>query len=353
MFYDNMRTLQNFGELTWPQAKQIIISRPTFPDPYGGKSRESFLTGAPPNITVESNDTVNPYAHQFNAGVSRTVSRDIAVTADVSLTNRYSDRDTIDPNLPDQNTKAKLYPQFARVNFWVSTANNTYRALLLKVDKRMSNHYQFLVSYTLEQGDGHGRRRTSWATGTASIRSSATAPPTAATASSPAASSSCPSACSCRRLPTSDRACRFAPTSSLDLNGDGYTGDLPAGVLPGTGCRDMNLDAVNAFRRSRGLTEVTTVDCPGFANVDLRLSKIFRIGATRAEVIAQLFNIFNRANFNTPNASVNAANDRKGARCSARARRCCRISTRRRGRRSSLSDSSSSGPPALPGLGSL
>ena len=57
---------------------------------------------APPNITVESNDTVNPYAHQFNAGVSRTVARDIAVTADVSLTNRYSDRDTIDPNLPDQ-----------------------------------------------------------------------------------------------------------------------------------------------------------------------------------------------------------------------------------------------------------
>ena len=33
IFYDNQRTLQNFNELTWPQAKQIIISRPTFPDP--------------------------------------------------------------------------------------------------------------------------------------------------------------------------------------------------------------------------------------------------------------------------------------------------------------------------------
>ena len=31
----------------------------------------SFLIGAPPNITVEANNTVNPYAHQFNAGVSR------------------------------------------------------------------------------------------------------------------------------------------------------------------------------------------------------------------------------------------------------------------------------------------
>ena len=71
----------------------------------------------------------------------------------------------------------------------------------------------------------------------------------------------------------------FAPSSALDLNGDGYTDDLPAGVMPGTGCRDLNLDAVNTFRRGRGLTQVTTVDCPGFANVDLRLSKTFRIAA--------------------------------------------------------------------------
>src|SRR2546430_16097417 len=108
MFYDNMRTLQNFNELTWPQAQQIIINRPTFPDPLGGRSRDSFISTAPPNITVESNDTVNAYAHQFNAGVSRTITRDVAVTADVSITNRYSDRDTVDPNLPDPLTRAKL-----------------------------------------------------------------------------------------------------------------------------------------------------------------------------------------------------------------------------------------------------
>jgi hypothetical protein len=105
---------------------------------------------------------------------------------------------------------------------------------------------------------------------------------------------------------------RFAPSSALDLNGDGYSIDLPAGVMPGSGCRDINLDAVNTFRRGRGLTEVTTVDCPGFANVDLRLSKTFRIASHRAEFIAQLFNIFNRANFNAPNNSVTAGNDTAG-----------------------------------------
>jgi hypothetical protein len=308
MFYDNMRTLQNFNELTWPQAQQIIISRPTFPDPLGGRSRDSFVSTAPPNITVQSNDTVNPYAHQFNAGVSRSIARDIAFTADVSITSRYSDRDTIDPNLPDPATRAKLYPQFGRVNLWVSTANNTYRALLLKIDKRMANRYQFLVSYTLSAakdtqatnllGDRYGfysierygasdRRHRLVTSGIVQM----------------------PGDVQVSAIADFRSDLRFNPTTAIDINNDGYTGDLPAGVMPGSGCRDMNLDAVNAFRRSRGLAEVTTIDCAGFANVDLRLAKSFRFGNQRVELIAQLFNIFNRVNFNTPNTNLLAGND--------------------------------------------
>ena len=68
MFYDNMRTLQNFGELTWPQAKAIIISNPSLPGSAAGRSRDQFLSTAPPNITVWTTTTVNPYAHQLNVG---------------------------------------------------------------------------------------------------------------------------------------------------------------------------------------------------------------------------------------------------------------------------------------------
>jgi carboxypeptidase family protein len=311
MFYDNMRTLQNFNELTWPQAKQIIIPRPTFPDPLGGKSRDSFITSAPPNITIESNDTVSAYAHQFNAGVSRTITRDVAVTADVSVTNRYSDRDTVDPNLPDPVTKAKLYPQFARVNLWTSTANNTYRALLLKVDKRMANRYQFLVSYTLSKAmDTQATNQLGDRYGFFSIERYGAADRRHRLVTSGIVQ--LPADVMLSAIADFRSSLRFAPSSGLDLNGDGYSIDLPAGVMPGTGCRDMNLDAVNTFRRGRGLTEVTTVDCPGFANVDLRLSKTFRIATYRAEFIAQLFNIFNRANFNIPNTSVTAGNDTTG-----------------------------------------
>jgi hypothetical protein len=311
MFYDNNRTLQNFNELTWPQAKQIIVSRPTFPDPLGGKSRDSFISTAPPNITVESNDTVNAYAHQFNAGVSRTMARDIAVTADVSITNRYSDRDVVDPNLPDPVTKAKLYPQFARVNFWTSTANNSYRALLLKVDKRLTNHYQFLVSYTLSKAlDTQATNQLGDRYGFFSIERYGAADRRHRLVTSGILQ--LPADVMLSTIADFRSSLRFAPSSTLDLNGDGYAIDLPAGLMPGSGCRGMNLDAVNTFRRGRGLTEVTTVDCPGFANVDLRLSKTFRLGTTRAEFIAQLFNIFNRANFNAPNTSVTAGNDTTG-----------------------------------------
>src|SRR5262249_8937840 len=142
-----------FQEFLWPQAQQIIISNPSYPDPLQGRSRSQFISTAPPNITTLANDSVNAYAHQYNAGVTQLLTRDLAVTADLSLVARYSDRDTIDPNLPDRVTKVRPYPQFGRVSEMTSTGNNTYKGLLLKVEKRMSHRYQFLASYTLSKAE--------------------------------------------------------------------------------------------------------------------------------------------------------------------------------------------------------
>jgi outer membrane receptor protein involved in Fe transport len=311
MFYDNVRTLTNFGELTWPQSQPIVINSPAFPDPLGGRSRESFLSTAPPNITVMSNASVNPYAHQFNAGVNRVITREIALSADFTVVNRYADRDTVDPNLPDQRTGIKLYPQFGRVSFWQSTSDNTYRALLVKVEKRMTHRYQYLVSYTLSKtrdnnfvntlGDQYGwvkvdrygvadRRHRLVVSGIVAL----------------------PAETQLSAIGDFKSSLPFSPTSTVNLNNDGYNNDLPADVLPGSGCRSLNLEALNTFRTGRALTAVSQVDCPGFANMDLRLSKFFRFGTRRVEFIAQLFNVFNRANFATPNGSVTAGNDTKG-----------------------------------------
>jgi hypothetical protein len=156
MFYDNMRTLQNFEELTWPQGKTIVIPNPSFPDPLLGSSRDQFLSTTGPNIVVFDHDTVNPYAHQVNAGVTHMLTSEIAVTADVTTVFRYSDRNNVDLNLqepPGPTPRVRPYPQFSRVVFGQPTADNSYKALLVKVEKRMAKRHQYLVSYTLSNAD--------------------------------------------------------------------------------------------------------------------------------------------------------------------------------------------------------
>ena len=307
MFYENMRTLVNFGELTWPQSRAIIISNPIYPDPLLGASRDQFLSTAPPNITVMSNDTVNAYAHQTSVGVSRMLGRNLGLNADVIVVRRKSDRDTVDLNLPDPITRVRPYPQFARVSFWQSTADNDYNALLLKFEKRMSNRYQYLVSYTLSRsqdegfrnvfGDRYGYFKVAMP-GQADRRHRLV---TSGIVQLPYGVMTSVIADFRSSLPMN-------PVSSIDLNRDGYANDLPAGVMPFSGCRDLNLESVNTFRQSRGLAAASAVRCPGFANVDLRISKSVKIGRTNSvELIGQLFNIANRANYNIPSNNVTAA----------------------------------------------
>lgn len=307
LFYDNMRTLQNFGELTWPQSRQIIINNPSYPDPLQGRSRDQFVSTAPPNISVMDNHNVNAYAHQFSVGGAHMLGQDFGITADVIVVQRKSDRDTVDLNLPDRTTRVRPYPQFGRVNYWQPTADNNYRALLLKFEKRMSGNYQYLASYTLSTseddsfqnvyGDKYGFFKQTYP-GVADRRHRLVVSGIA-------------------RLPGDFRVSLIGdfrsslpmnPTSSIDINSDGYAIDLPAGVTRFSGCRDLNLTSINAFRQSRNLPAVDTVSCPGFANLDLRVSKSLQLaGRHQLEFIGQLFNIANRANYNVPNNNITAA----------------------------------------------
>jgi hypothetical protein len=181
------------------------------------------------------------------------------------------------------------------------------------VEKRMSHHYQFLTSYTLAYakdigfsnalGDKYGYTKFSrW--GVADRRHRLVV----------SGIVQLPWQMQASVIGDFRSSLPFGPSSSLgDLNGDGYTGDLPAGVLPNSGCRSLNLTAINAVRTSRGLTPVSKVDCPDFSNVDLRFSKSFTMaGSHQIELIAQLFNMFNTANFATPSGSITAANDTNG-----------------------------------------
>ena len=253
-----------------------------------------------------SNDAVNPYAHQSSVGVSRMLGRNLGITADMIVVRRKSDRDTVDLNLPDRVTRVRQYPQFARVSYWQYTADNEYNALLFKLEKRMSNRYQYLVSYTLSKseddafrnvaGDEYGYSKSRF-TGLSDRRHRLV---TSGIVQLPYGMLASVIADFRSTLPMN-------PVSNIDLNTDGYANDLPAGVLPFSGCRDLNLDAINAFRQGRGLAAVSSVACPGFANVDLRFSKSFTFAQSHSiELIGQLFNIANRANYGVPSNNITA-----------------------------------------------
>ena len=151
IYYDNMRTLQLGNEISWPQSQTIIINKPSYPDPLQGQSGTQFLSTAPPNITVLANNLRSPYSHSFSAGLTRQLTQDVGLTADFAWVNRYGDTTTVDLNLPAPTTRVRPYPQFGRVSQIQSTSNSTYRALLMKLDKRMSHRWSALVSYTLAQ----------------------------------------------------------------------------------------------------------------------------------------------------------------------------------------------------------
>lgn len=310
VFYDNVRTLMNMDEIWWPQTQQIVISNPTFGDPFGGKPRSSYLQT--PNIWVMDADFRNAYAHQINTGFTYLLTRDMAISADMLLTYRYGD--LVDPtrpdlNLPDPVTKVRPYPQFARISLLQSGQNNQYKALLLKIEKRLSRRHQYMVSYTLAkstdilprntQGDYYGFQQiTSFSAADRRHRlvvSGILQLPYGVQVSAIADFRS--------KLP-------FNPASSLDINKDGYSGDNPPGVAFRSGCGSLDINAINTFRASRSLAPVSDGDiaCPSFMNVDTRVSKIFTFGkASRVELIAQLFNVFNRANFATPASNPGAA----------------------------------------------
>jgi len=101
--------------------------------------------------------------------------------------------------------------------------------------------------------------------------------------------------------------------AGLDLDGDGTTvEDRPDGLALNQGGRasEGNLAIINAFRQARGLSTVTLEQLGrkyNYFNVDLRLTKIFRFGGSSIEAMAEVFNLFDRTNFNSPNGTLTSA----------------------------------------------
>jgi outer membrane receptor protein involved in Fe transport len=297
-YYDNIRTLQNQYEWLNMQRYDIRITNPAYPDPFGGRSPLDFASTAPPNIQILSNHFQNPQSDTWNIGATHQLMAELAVHADVVYTNVSRDRKTENINLADKTTGLRPYPQFARVDQEDSVSKSEYRGLYVRVEKRFSQRYQYLVSYSLVSSKDNspaGRwsdqanKSVDWGPANAERRHSLVA----------SGSVLLPYEINFGAV-WSQRSCLpFSAVAGRDINGDTFTSDYVPGTTRNQGCRDLDLNLVNAYRAASGLAAVSesAIASSRFTSVDVRLSKSFTFyGRQRVEVLAQVFNLFDAAN---------------------------------------------------------
>jgi Carboxypeptidase regulatory-like domain len=315
VYYDNIRVLTNFGEWRNLRARTIVISNPPYPDPFLGQDPLKFISTAPPNITIMANDFVNPYSQQYNLGVTRQIAGEYALSVDGVYTRVRDDRKTRDLNLRDPVTGVRPDPTWGRIDQIQSVGDTRYKAMYVRLDKRMSRRHQFLVSYTLakaednnlggarfvnqlREGDDFGpsgtdRRHTLVASGAVLL----------------------PGDVQFGAVWTLRSTLPFNARAGRDLNGDGFSGDPSGDYVPGTtrdqGNRDLDLNLVNAWRTLNGLQPISAsqIDSSRFNSIDVRASKTVTLqGTAKVELIAQVFNILNTKNLLAPFTSPQVTN---------------------------------------------
>ena len=311
-FFENIRTLTNFGERWWHQGQSIIINNPDFLDPLGGRSREEFLSTAPPNITVLDNGYEQPYAHHFNLGLAHQLRDDMALSLDLTrVATRADAMRNINLNYPVNGMRP--WPQFNRVNASYSLLDHDYQAFYAKFEKRYADGWQFLVSYTLAKSD----TTQLW---TRNID------PSGWEAEFPGYTQVTTPGGTDRRhrlvssaivvLPFDIRLSTIVDyrsplavlvNSGTNINGDGYSGDLAPGFNASNayGCRNLDLGLANAYRQDQGRAPVNDFACSNFLNFDFRASKNFYLSGTHGlELVFQVLNAFDRANFGNANGNL-------------------------------------------------
>ncbi len=306
-YYDNIRTLINFSEYRNLVQFNISIVNPPYPDPYLGQDPLTFASTAPPNLFILANDFRNPSSEQYSFGWSQQLTEDMTIHVDGTYVHSSGDRIKVDRNQPDPVTGLRPDPRYATIDEDQSIGLAHYTGMFVRLEKRLSDRYTYLVSYTLADTDDFGgragntggsfhitdqsnydldkgpsdveRRHALVASGTALLPWDMTLGAVWTLRSS-------------------------APFSAYAATVNPYGQRL---YVPGTsrnqGNRDLDLAAVNQYRAANGFGPISEsqIESDRFSSIDVRISKAMIFGGDkRLELIAQVFNVLGTENLNAP-----------------------------------------------------
>ena len=293
------------NETGFGQQYAVEIVNPSYPDPYRGQDPLSFASSAPPNISIVSNDLVNPWSDMYTVGVSRELGAQLALHVD----GIYTDSNGFDVgyqiNSRDPVTRQRPLPEWGRIQEDRSTGWQEYRAMYVRLQKRYSDRHQYQVSYTLARA-----RDNSFGQNNTGNRTDIDRPELDEGYSvndrrhglvfSGAVDAGFGITIGGVYTYRSQRP--FHATAGRDLNGDQRNTDYVPGTSKSQGNRsDMGvfLGNVNAWRATQGRAPVSEadIDSDRFSKLDMRVSKSFNVGPSqRIELIGQLFNVFGTTN---------------------------------------------------------
>src|SRR5262245_47450036 len=306
LYYNPMNTQSELSEIQNYRQLTATIANPRYPDPYGGVDPFSFVAATPQNIAVEANDLENLQSSAYTGGVSRQLGAALAIHVDGVYNKMTKVPMAIDINPRSGGTTGnRPLTQFGRVLQTQSIGGADYKALLLRLEKRLERNYMYTVSYTLASTNGNVSSSSFLSTVTDSAHIDFDEGPNNSDRRHALVASGSvllPYEINLGAVFTARSTMPFSAIAGVDLNGDANITDY----VPGTTRNQLNrggeaaaLAAVNAYRATRNLAAIpdSQVSTNEFYGVDLRASKAIRLSASqRVELVAQVFNLLNRTN---------------------------------------------------------
>ena len=321
LVYTNITNLIPRVEGSALKQNTINITNPSYPDPYQGRDPANFVTTAPPNITINGNNLVNAPVHTGSVGFSQGLAPDTAVHVDAIYQNATEISTDLQVNTRNPVTLVRPRPEWGQIIQRQPIGWFTYKAVLVRLEKRLSNRYQYQLSYTLAKQDSNAATpdtvgiglggsitdvyNPGWDVGPANndrrhalVFSGAVQLPADIVVGA---------------IWNFRTTTPFSARAGVDINGDGQNtggggglgGNYPTDYVPGTtknmGNRDSAamLAAVNAYRATVNLAPIpeSQIDNNRLSQFDLRVSKAINTGrGTKVELIGQVFNVLGRDN---------------------------------------------------------